>query len=484
MKRLALLFSLHTFLIFGQTQIPATGLIIDDISDEAYQSTPLKSPDMGFQDVVADISNASLVEFAPEVKSQDQYGTCVGWATAYYGRTIIEAKQKGISDKSEITKLAFSPLFTYLNSNVDSDINCIKGAYLSKALGHMSTKGSAFFKDFPVLCADSIPESLYEGSENFKIKDFTKLFEKDDDTDLKVDQVRRSLASGNPVIIGFKVDSDFVAATDVYEPSEGVGSSGHAMCVVAFDDEKHDGGAFQVINSWGTDWGKDGYTWIRYEDFAPRTPYAYEVIPFPKKVNSKNQLSGSLDINVRNKGTMEVVMADSNDPNTLQFQTVEVDEETLGIGDYVTKEKYGEERYFMNANVNKPSYVYVFGYQIGKGANVLFPNGKNISAYVSAENSFLRLPSRGSIYKLNNDGVDSDYTVVLFSLEELPIETIVKNIGKSDSGSLLDKVYAELGDKLIDNNDMKLTEDMAGFSAEFEKGSVAMLVLDIRRINP
>lgn len=484
MKRLTLLFCFQTFLIFSQTQIPQTGLIIDDFSDEAYQATPLKSPDMGFQDVIADITNASLVEFTPEVKSQDEYGTCVGWATAYYGRTIIEAKQKGLSDKSEISKLAFSPLFTYLNANVSTDINCIKGAYLNKALEHMSVKGSAFYSDFPDLCADAVPENLYKGAENFKIKDFTKLFEKDDDTSLKVEQIRRSLASGNPVIIGFKVDSDFVAATDVYEPSEGIGSSGHAMCVVAFDDEKYNGGAFQVINSWGPQWGKDGYTWIRYEDFALRTPYAYEVIPFPKKVNSKNQLSGSLDITVRNKGVMDVVMADSNDPNTLQFQTVEVDEETLGIGDFVTLEKYGEERYFMNANINKPSYVYVFGYQIGKGANVLFPNNENISAYVNAENASIRLPSKGSIYKLNNDGVDSDYTVVLFSLEELPIETIVKNIGDSQSGSLLDKVYTELGDKLIDSNDMKLTEGLAGFNAEFEKGSVAMLILDIRRINP
>jgi signal peptidase I len=483
MKKIVHIIAFIPVLILAQAPVPGMGLIIDEAADEAYQATPLKSPDMGFQDITADVTKASLREFAPEIKSQDKFGTCVGWATAYYGRTIIEAHQKGLLDTAEITQLAFSPLFTYLNANVSSDMNCHKGAYLGKALEHMSSKGAAFYKDFPDLCADEVPAGLYEDAEKFKIKDFIKLFDKEDETAFKVEQVKRSLIANNPVIIGFRVDSDFVNAKAVYLPSEGIGASGHAMCVVGFDDDQY-GGAFEVINSWGTSWGKNGYTWIRYEDFAMRTSYAYEIIPFPKKVASKNQLAGSLDITVRGKGPMKTVKTTGNDPNTLQFQTVEVDEETLGIGDYVTVEKYGTERYFMKANVNKPAYVYVFGYQIEKGANVLFPNQKNISAYVNAENSFVRLPSKGSIYRLNNDGVDSDYTIVLFSLEELAIHDIVDNIGKNREGSLLDKVYTELGDKLIRNDDMVLTEEAVGFNAEFEKGSVAMLVLDIKRINP
>jgi len=38
----------------------------------------------------------------------------------------------------------------------------------------------------------------------------------------------------------------------------------HAMCIVGYDDAMQ---AFRVRNSWGTDWGDDGYVWIAYATF-------------------------------------------------------------------------------------------------------------------------------------------------------------------------------------------------------------------------
>ena len=39
------------------------------------------------------------------------------------------------------------------------------------------------------------------------------------------------------------------------------------MCVIGYDDY-FEGGAFQVMNSWGKEWGEDGLFWMRYNDFA------------------------------------------------------------------------------------------------------------------------------------------------------------------------------------------------------------------------
>jgi hypothetical protein len=49
---------------------------------------------------------------------------------------------------------------------------------------------------------------------------------------------------------------------------------GHAVCIVGYDDTKF-GGAFEVLNTWGKDWAMQGYTWIRYKDFADYFSYAF-----------------------------------------------------------------------------------------------------------------------------------------------------------------------------------------------------------------
>ena len=77
----------------------------------------------------------------------------------------------------------------------------------------------------------------------------------------KVDNVKRSLINGNPVVIGFKVEESFYSAKTVFEPDNLGSDGGHAMCVVGFDDDKY-GGSFEVINSWGPSWGNNGYMWI------------------------------------------------------------------------------------------------------------------------------------------------------------------------------------------------------------------------------
>ena len=37
------------------------------------------------------------------------------------------------------------------------------------------------------------------------------------------------------------------------------------MVIVAYDDDKD---AYKILNSYGEDWGCDGYTWIKYKDLA------------------------------------------------------------------------------------------------------------------------------------------------------------------------------------------------------------------------
>ena len=52
---------------------------------------------------------------------------------------------------------------------------------------------------------------------------------------------------------------------DACRPSDYEENGGHAMVVIAYDDDKF-GGSFQILNSWGSDWGDDGKVWVPYRD--------------------------------------------------------------------------------------------------------------------------------------------------------------------------------------------------------------------------
>ena len=42
---------------------------------------------------------------------------------------------------------------------------------------------------------------------------------------------------------------------------------GHAVSIIGYNDNKY-GGCFEIMNSWGTDYGDNGFMWIKYEDLA------------------------------------------------------------------------------------------------------------------------------------------------------------------------------------------------------------------------
>ena len=52
-------------------------------------------------------SAVSLKQYCPTPGDQGNYGTCVGWTTAYAARTILEARQLDLRSQAEIDKLIF-----------------------------------------------------------------------------------------------------------------------------------------------------------------------------------------------------------------------------------------------------------------------------------------------------------------------------------------------------------------------------------------
>lgn len=466
----------HVFLFAQQPH--QLGMLLDD---EAYQNTPMKARNVAFQDVVSEQAEASLRQFAPLVENQKGYGTCVGWSSAYYGRTILNARRNNLTNKSEITSQAFSPVFTYLNSNVDDDYNCQGGAYISRALKTMVELGTPYFEDYNVLCDTEVPAELMKAAESNKIKDYTRLYGQDEPNIVKIEAVKRAIINGNPVIIGFMVQNSFYAAQNVFEPDDSEFVGGHAMCVVGYDDNKY-GGSFEIINSWGQNWGNDGYIWVRYDDFAQFTRYAFEMVPHKKRITKeKKLLSGEIGLKLYDGSSMKVNQGTGDYKKTvLGWQDVVVDESKQSIGDYATQEKYpANTRYRMYAQVNKPAYVYVVGADSNGESGVLFPHKETISPYIAYENTSVIVPGERYWFRLNRD-VESDYSIVIFSENKIDINEAKQRLDTME-GNLIDKLYVIFQDELIDKKHITLNPEKMRFEAEYTDGSMALMVLDIRR---
>ena len=78
-----------------------------------------------------------------------------------------------------------------------------------------------------------------------------------------------------PIVVGITVFDDFVNMPNdsnyVYSPAPGSAShGGHGICIVGYDDAKK---AFRMVNSWGSDWGDNGFAWLS-QDFVAK--YARE----------------------------------------------------------------------------------------------------------------------------------------------------------------------------------------------------------------
>lgn len=220
--------------------------------------------------------------------------------------TILESISKGRTNKDLTTSNTFSPGFIYKQIKTNINSYCKFGSSINEALEIMQTKGACKYTDMTeVNCHSYISPTVFTKASSYKITYYAKIFSMFDSKDYKIKAVKKSLSEKKSVIIGMSVPGSFYQAKGIWKPIESSSGSygGHAMCVIAYDDNKY-GGAFEIMNSWGTNWGNDGFIWICYDDFNNFVKYAYEMIKFTTtKKNVKYNFSGSLKF-VKSDGTI------------------------------------------------------------------------------------------------------------------------------------------------------------------------------------
>ncbi|MBT29728.1 MAG: cysteine protease [Thalassobius sp.] len=463
MKKTSLLILLIFNISLAIAQRHSTGLVFDD---DKYDSAPVKATLTRGLYVEEIATSNSLKMYCPTPMDQGDFGTCVGWSSNWAARTIIEAMKNGWTDRETINQNAYSPGFIYQMIKDKSDQNCSYGASIFDALNYMKFNGSVKYQDFSSQCATSVESSLQQKAMSHKIKDFARLFGREQSPSIKIETVKKSLSENYPVVFGMKCAPSFYDAKDVWRPSEDPNGSfgGHAMCVIGYDDTKY-GGAFEIMNSWGEDWGNDGFIWITYKDFGNFTKYAYEIISEPVKqpiivAKPQEDFSGQLKL-VTDKGK-------------------EMEGELMGQYYKLIKSYPSGTSFRIYLSNNEPAYVYAIGTDNTEEIFQLFPYAPEVSAALNYKKNDVALPSEDHYITMDNT-VGKDYLCVLYSKDPLDIDQIKASLDRTN-GRFMTRLKTVLGSKLISPENVNFNSNEISFKAFSKGGSVVALIVETDHI--
>ena len=222
-----------------------------------------------------------LSDKMPPVRNQGGQGSCASWAVGYYLKSYHEHIDKNTDyGKGNNYSGAYSPAFLYNSVKIGS--SCNSGSYLYKNLDRVKDIGIASWKDMPYnesKCDTKPSDTATTNAKCARILDYQKIsIHRENIKSIEMQDIKYYLSHGNPIVIGIKVYNGFdnpkmIDGEFFYkEYNENGYRGGHAIVIVGYDDSKN---AFKIINSWGTDWGNNGFLWIDYNVFSKIVFEAY-----------------------------------------------------------------------------------------------------------------------------------------------------------------------------------------------------------------
>ncbi len=463
-----------------------TGEVFDP---EVYNALPLKAK-VSTRSLLP--VRASVEQYCPTAGNQGDYMTCSAWSSAYHFRTIIEAKQRGLTDRAEIDKLAFSPTWVYEILKDTLDEGCAGGLMTAKTLLVFKQLGVPSYESLPFACYDGDQaerfarlDPLMNEAAAARIRDLQILFlarEGIDPAD-KLLAIKKVLAEGSPVLVSHTLYDSFHAGEAVWRTKAGESEASdrhgsHAMVIVGYDDEKY-GGAFRYLNSWGPEWGDNGFIWVPYATTGDLCYGAYQAFPFaPTPSENPAPITANLPA-----GSMEFVLRDGSPMPVTRISTrnliVEDDAgPTPDRGAYRLKNAYPSgTRFRFYLDVDKEAYVYAFASDLTGKVNAIFPYDDQVSPLVGA-NSLIAFPADDKVIRMDQQP-GTDYLLVLFSRTPLDPATLKQQMD-AGSGGLMSRVQSALGDALLTPEQVEYTPGRAGFRARpGAGGSVVPLIVEI-----
>ena len=266
-------FGVHDPSLDYNTIIEGHGTGLAPPSSEGWQSmvgslNVLDSVEADMESVPSSFDLSTEPTF-PAVGNQASQPSCAAWAATYYAYGFAEATDLGWMEASSgVPGQLMSPAWTYsrVNGGRDSGSSMDENMFVVRDWG-VATLATMPFDDTEYLDWGS-PSAFREAPEHRADEVFYIPYS----GSATIDEIKVLVSEGTLVTFALDAlqfspgfaDGNYILSAAEYSSND----LNHAQTIVGFDDSVADDGevgAFRVVNSWGSEWGEDGFYWFTYE---------------------------------------------------------------------------------------------------------------------------------------------------------------------------------------------------------------------------